>query len=54
MTVLQLQNMSLMLIDQQDRVKGVVGGMGKSQTDWPAGVQVDGNRLLLNWCMCKV
>ena len=37
MTVLQAQNMSLVLIDQQDRVRGLVGGMGKSHTDWPAG-----------------
>ena len=54
MTVLQAQNMSLVLIDQQDRVRGLVGEMGQSQTDWPAGVQVDGDRLLLNWSMWKV
>ena len=54
-TVLQLANNSLVLMDrQEDRVRGVVGGLGKSETGWPAGVQVDGDMLLMNGCVGKV
>ena len=35
---------SLLLIDQQeDRVRGVVGGLGKRQTGWSAAVQSVGS-----------
>ena len=54
-TVLQLANNSLVLMDrQEDRVRGVVGGLGKSEPGWPAVVQVDGDKLLMNGCVGKV
>ena len=36
------------------RGNGVVGGLGKSKIDSPAGVHEVGNRLLLNECVGKV
>jgi hypothetical protein len=55
LTVLQLANNSLVLLDrQEDRVRGVVGGLARSETGWPAGLAVDRDRLLLNGCVGKV
>merc|ERR1719153_164704 len=55
LTVMQLQNNSLVLMDrQEDTVKGVVGGLCKSETGWPAGIAVDRDRLVMNGCVGKL
>ena len=55
LTVLQLGNNSLVVVDrQEDRVRGVVGGLANSSTGFPAGLASSNNRLVLNGTEGKV
>jgi len=48
-TVVQLEHNSLLLVDRLDnKVRGVVGGLARNCTGWPAGVVRDRDRLVLN------
>ena len=54
-SVVQLKNNSLVLLDrQEEKVRGVVGGLARSETGYPAGLVVDGDRLLLNGLVGRV
>jgi len=55
LTVLQLANNSLVLLDRaEDRVRGVVGGLARSESGYPAGLAADRERILLNGTVGKV
>ena len=55
LTILQLSNNSVVVVDrQEDRVRGVVGGLAKSQTGFPAGLSATKDQLVLNGTEGKV
>ena len=55
LTILQLADNSLVVVDrQEDSVRGVVGGLAKSQTGFPAGLTATKDRLVLNGTEGKV
>ena len=55
LTILQLANNSLVVVDrQEDKVRGVVGGLAKSPTGFPAGLSATKDRLALNGTEGKI